>query len=616
MALEGKVARLCVAGVHEGSAWLLNPQHALTALHCIQDVDGSEKEGLSLHFYGLNLAIPVTVLEQAAGIDVAVLQLDLSTLNLAQLDTRLLAKLNPATADILARHWADPAAARRAVLDFHLQTCVIPLSRRLSQEHDPCRMHGHPDKTQANHPDGMWVESQVLQVQHLYRGKGGYPDYPVIQFYNNSIAPGEQGSTRLHGLSGGPVVLNQAGSQGAAIGLVSFEDFDGNYLHAISVLEMAEKIALVKQALCHSPHIDPDENRLCLKLADLPGHIFWSAPKGPECAGQLWGQQPFAQELYCFSTLPELGCAGKAVLRLACHAAFQCVFVPDLAHWQKMALALGALATRKLKLAALDSVAQPLASLPAKLNRQGCEQLAQIIHHSLNWALLEQLEHALYDYLYAAGEIESGIHIETRLKHLMAVQWQLWLTQFKARPELWQAVLVWIFSSDGVDEGVDEVLLRVGSCAKVQQQLMDATLFALALAAANIKLEPALDPRGNLLLDGKSGHLCGIKHKQGRRLDLMVKNIDWRAEILILPGLEMPLLALFEMNTALHSMAGTLGHAAELVPPVAVTAEPAFLMALERGAGAVKAYFDMRMHDYQNRINQIAVPARMEKLHV
>lgn len=73
--LARKVARLMAGTEHQGSAWLICGEYALTALHCVQSDDGLTRADLALVFQGQSLQLEADVLETAGDIDVALLKL-------------------------------------------------------------------------------------------------------------------------------------------------------------------------------------------------------------------------------------------------------------------------------------------------------------------------------------------------------------------------------------------------------------------------------------------------------------------------------------------------------------------------------------------------------------
>lgn len=579
MPLSGKVAQLRVAGRHEGSAWLIDAQHALTALHCVEAEDGTPYAALSLHFHGEAEPVPVRVLARAAGLDVALLQ------------------------------WSgsDPALLARLLLR------VVPLARRPCQRGDDCLMRGHPGQSVASHPDGILVRGTVLATRHPLRHAGS--ELPVIQFADNSIRAGYQGTTNLQGLSGGPVMWDAAGQYDAAIGLVIAEGVAGNYLHAVALADIAQQIPQVQQALAAAQQPNPNQRHICLMPGGDASRWYWQAARGPDSVGELWGAAAFADRIECTVPLRRMGRLGKALVRLAAWANLAQIAVPDQAAWREQ-LQLLEKAHRQPEpeppLTALDA-SEPL--VPGGLLQDG-DQLATTIQSSLNLKLLDLLDERLYRLLNGQGASQLGCEIEADLRQKMWQVWQSWRTRFEQHQVLLQRYLIRVFSVDGGLEYSDDALLCIGPCPQAQEQLLHSTVFALALAAASIDAVPEHGALGNLRIGQHSAHACGVKIKDGKRLSRFAATQEWKADILILPFLEGALLHEFEKNVSMTRTSGTLGHDWPRFPPVAITGENAFLEALEHGAAAVHQYYQTRYDEIHQRKAAIRVPSRMESLHV
>lgn len=587
MALIGKVAQLQAGGRHRGSAWLIDLQHALTALHCVKGEDGIQRTDVTLKFHGLGEAIPAEVLSTSSELDVALLKL------------------------------SEPA--------LDLAPNVIALSRRGGEHDNVCLIRGHPGLTRSNDPDGILVQGKILNPRETRRTEDGVSESKVIVIHDLSIRATSGGTTQLQGLSGGPVVLgpvqdDAAVNEAAALGLVIAEGAAGNYLHAVAITEIANRFEIVKAALENSPHVNFIDKRLCIDIRQDDRDIHWSAVINPDQAGDLWdsSSRPIT-ELHCCPSLRQLGRAGKALIRLAAYAGLDFIAVPEALLWNQTVNGLSLDGRRPDASAFTRDITDPsisqVALAPAQWMSFSRDGLANRIHQSLNLKLISILSDRLCRFLEYNEDAQVGCSIESSLKSSMWSIWEgQWEPALRGDSELLQLFLIRVFSIDASSTTTDDALMSIGACHATHEQLFLATLYALALSAAGVSTEPRHHDFGNLLINNETGHTCGIKTNNSQRLSLIVATTDWKTEVVILPHLENALLELYEKAVPMTRPDGSLGSGLEKLPPVAISADNDFLLALQGGAETVLAYYNARVAEVCHLKSKMHVPSRTEKL--
>jgi hypothetical protein len=582
MTLARRVARLMVGGVHEGSAWLIDDEYALTALHCVRGNDGVQRTQLSLAFYGFVAPIEAEVFAFENRIDVALLKLK------------------------------EP---HPTPLDF-----VVGLSRSLVCQHDDLALHGHPAAAAKASPGGTTVLCKVVDPVHPFNGTTGKLSFDAIAMQLTSVTAGQiagKPSSGLKGASGGPVAWNVADEVDVATGLLLEDGLSGNYLHAVPIAEIAKCFPRVESALARSIHIDRRAPRILLELTGT-GRVRWSGTLNPCDVGQLWNMGRELQgswRLRCTAKLRELGTLGKALVRLTAYAALQSLRVPDREAWN-------------LELRALEDLHRapdtPLMlqdggvdeSCPAAWQEFDVKELASRIHCALDSKLLALLSDDLHHSLDLGKYSNIGVKIEKGLRLAMWRQWLIWQEELENNPDLLRHFLSRIFDVDAEAKVCEDDFASIGCSIKVREQLFRATLLALSLGAAGVAITPMLHQKGNFVVAERAGHACGVETREQTNLRLFAKSVQWKSDVVFLPYLQSPLLQLYEKSVSMIRAEGTLGHAITHSPPIALTSEPDFLTALAGGASYVRSFYDALDGERNQRLAALLLAGRTEKLNV
>lgn len=564
MALDGKVALLRAAGEHEGSAWLIDANHALTALHCVQGADGEWLGEVTLEFPTLDELVHADVSEIRRELDVALLKI------------------------------TNPSAA--------LASLILPLSRYIFKQDDKALMRGHPSLGMKANPHGSPVTGKILDPCSPYNGQTKQLNCNAIAVCGLSILPVSNGgtqSTQLQGLSGGPLVWNEPGEAEAVLGLVLEEGMSGSNIYAVTISDIAMQFVQVQDALLRSPHVNRLDLRVLVEMVDST-NVRWSAVFEPAQVGKFWlaaGGSASGVSLQCTHKLCQLGAAGEALMRFAAYAELDAVCVPDRGAWTSR-LAMLETAGRKPDTAAkIGNTVAANCAAPAPWHTYELADFADKIHNSLNLRLLGLLSEALYNCLVCNADSNIGGEIEGALRKKMSTIWNLWKTVLEQDAKLLSHFLTGVFQLDSAADDLDEILVSIGCCQMGREQLLLSTLLALALAASGVETAPYLHTAGNLLVDSRSGHACGINKRNRAALHTFAETVHWRSEVVFLPYLGTALMELYGSSVPMTRTEGTAGNALMRLAPVAVTVDRAFLHALAHGAAAVLAYFNSRVQE-------------------
>jgi hypothetical protein len=564
---------------HEGSAWLIDAEHALTALHCVQTSDGVLRQDLSLVFYGQETKFLANVEAVEKRIDVALLKL---------------AVPHPMPADF-----------------------VVSLSRSSVSQHDVLELHGHPAAGSSS-PAGITVPCKVLNPVHPFCGTSGKLDFNAIAIHPESITPGQvagKASSGLKGASGGALAWNVSNEAHAAVGLLLEEGMSGNHLYAVSITEIAKYFPPVAAALAGSAHVDQRVPRILLELAGT-GRVRWSGAVPPGDVDQLWtiGTGPSKPwQLYSAAKLRELGPVAKALVRLAAYARVHSLGVPDKDAWEHELSALHELhRAPDTSLVLHGEVASGVE--PAEWQEHDARDLAVLLHGALNRKLLSMLSDELYCCLATGKYSGIGVKIEKNLRMDMWQQWMAWQVQLESCPDLLRHFLGRVFDVNAEAKVSEDGLASIGCCAKLREQLFRATLLAVALGAAGIPTAPALHSTGNLQVTERIGHACGVETRDQTDLRMFAHSVQWKSDVVFLPYLQSPLLQLYEKSVSFTKAEGTLNQAIAMLPPIAVTLEPAFLTALAGGASHVCSFYNALDDERNQRLAATPLAGRMDKL--
>lgn len=559
----------------QGSAWFIDENHALTALHCVQGDDGYSYKNISLKFS-----------ESAEIIAVEIDDFD-SKLDVALLKTKKSFPANSSTIPVFA------------------------LARNAGRRDDEILMHGHPAQSRTASPGGVSVTGKINDPYHIYNGLKGNLDCNAIQCSNINVPP-VNGSSQLQGISGGPVFLAQGETDAAALGLVIEDGLNGGFIHAIPISIIAEKFSKVGIALENSKHVNTYDRRICISIATDGISLEWSAGICPADIGQLWQDSNSGKyELHSNVKLSQLGAAAKALTRLAIYSGIKSIHAPDKDAWESRLNE--AYNFSKHPRPELQTLAA-LGTLPAKGQSLAAKELAETIHASLNNQLLTFLHEKLFACLDGNASCDLGCEIEQQLRNEMWEIWMHWYPLLSNNPKLMSSFLIRIFSLDADAAITPDALLAIGSCDAVKRRLLHAIIFVLAIAAAGISAQPHQHAFGNFSVDNRTGHSSGVEFNNGKRISMLVASHNWKTEVIFLPFLHTQLLVGASKAVALTKPDGTMGCLQKNNFPVAITADNDFLTALEDGACAVLKYYNARVNEVQLQINAMKSPTRTEAL--
>lgn len=578
--LARKVARLMSGENHQGSAWLICEEYALTALHCVQSDDGIFRPQISLIFHGQSIQIEADVFATDERIDVALLRLKHPVSNISDL--------------------------------------VIRLSRSEVAQSNELVLHGHPAISATASPGGTSVFCIVIDPAAPYKGTKGNLDLNTVSMYSESTTPAlaaGNSTSGLKGASGGVVARRIIGDSDSAVGLLIEDSLGGNALHAVPIAEIAKRFPQVQSALDRSSHVDLQFPRILLRVAES-GHIQWSGTLAPSQVSQLWDLDPTKQgqlRISIAAKLRELGETGNALLRLSAYANLKSLRVPDRDSWTRGLKKLEDLHREPDTPIKYDDSTN-VESCPAAWTEFESASLANLIHQALDSKLLAWLSDELYDCLENGKPINIGEKIEDNLRSAMWTHWKTWETVLRSNSSLLQHFLSRVFELDAGATVSEANFVSIGFCTKVRQQLLDATLFALALDASGVSTTPTTRDIGNLNVAKYAGHACGIVRRDQRDLRRFANSIDWKSDVVFLPYLQSSLLQLCEKSVPMTRTEGTGDHSLSQILPVALTAEEAFLDALVAGAQGVCDFYNKQVTDRETRLAALKLSGRTEVL--
>lgn len=576
--LARKVARLMAGTEHQGSAWLICGEYALTALHCVQSDDGFARTDLTLVFNGQSLQIEADILETADDIDVALLKLKTPITDLRN---------------------------------------VISLSRSKVELSDELGLHGHPAAAISS-PQGISVFCTVIDPAHPYVGTKDTLKVNTIAMHSESTTPalsGVQPTSGLKGASGGVVARKLGDDSESAVGLLIEDSLSGNALHAVPIFEIARCFPQVQAALERSPHVDRRSPRIVLRVGES-GRIQWSGSLAPTEISELWDIDATKQgvlRILVAAKLRELGPLDDALVRLSAYANLKSLRVPDQDAWARRLQSL------------IDSHREPDKSLTfdTSSNEEHCpsawqdfdkDELSNLIHQELDRKMLAWLSDELYGCLKNGKATDIGEKIEGNLSSAMWTRWENWEVALQGDTELLRHFLSRVFDVDANAPVAKSNFVSIGFCTNVRKQLLLATLFALALDAAGISTTPRARDIGNLDVGEQSGHACGISKRSQQDLRRFATSLDWKSDVVFLPYLQTSLLHLYLRSVSMTRTEGTEDHSLTQTLPIALTADDDFLDALALGAKGVHDFYERKRAERDSRLSALALPSRTEPL--
>ena len=404
--LARKVARLMAGTVHQGSAWLICGEYAVTALHCVQSDDGVPRSALSLVFHGQSVQIDADIFAKAELIDVALLKLKTPITDLGN---------------------------------------VISLSRSTVMLNDELALHGHPAAAAAASPGGISVFCTVVDPAHPYKGTKGTLDLNTLSMHSKTTTPGTAGGQQTSGLkgaSGGVVARNTEDDSECAVGLLIEDSLNGNALHAVPIFEIAKCFPQVQAALERSPHVDIRAPRILIRVTDS-GRIQWSGSLHPSEVSNLWDIDPTKQgqlRISIAAKLRELGSADDALLRLSAYANLRALRVPDQDAWARKLQQLED-SHREPDIPLKFDTSPDDDSCPAAWEEFEEDTLSNLIHTALDSKILAWLGDELYNCLKNGKDTEIGEKIEDNLAKLIWAKWKNWEAALRSDAALLQHFL-------------------------------------------------------------------------------------------------------------------------------------------------------------------------------
>lgn len=578
MMLSRKVARLMAGTEHQGSAWLICGEYALTALHCVQSDDGVARAELSLVFQGQSLRLEADILETADDIDVALLKLKTPITDLCN---------------------------------------VISLSRSKVELNDELGLHGHPAAA-ASSPQGISVFCTVIDPAHPYVGTKETLKVETIAMHSDSTAPalsGGQPTSGLKGASGGVLARKLGDDSESAVGLLIEDSLSGNALHAVPIFEIARCFPQVQAALERSPHVDLRSPRILLRI-EKSGRIQWSGSLAPTEISKLWDIDATKQgvlRILVAAKLRELGSIDDALVRLSAYANLKSLRVPDQDAWARRLQSLKDLHREPDKLITFDTSSDE-ENCPSAWQDFDKDELSNLIHQELDRKMLAWLSDELYGCLKNGEATDIGEKIEVNLSSAMWTCWEIWEGALKSDNVLLRHFLSRVFDVDANAPVAKSNFVSIGFCRTVRKQLLLATLFALALDAAGISTTPKARDIGNLDVAEQSGHTCGISKRSQQDLRRFATSLDWKSDVVFLPYLQTSLQHLYSRSIPMTRKEGTKDHSFTQTLPIALTAENDFLEALASGANGVSNFYELLRTERDSRLSALALPSRTEPL--
>ncbi len=563
---------------HQGSAWLICGEYALTALHCVQSDDGVKRADLTLVFQAQSLQIEADISETAEDIDVALLKLKTPITELGN---------------------------------------IISLSRSKVELSDELGLHGHPAAAISSQ-QGISVFCTVFDPAHPYNGTKGNLKVNTIAMYSQSTTPspsGLQPTSGLKGASGGVIATKLGNDSESAVGLLIEDSLNGNALHAVPIFEIARCFPQVQAALERSPHVDRRSPRIALRVGES-GRIQWSGSLAPTEISELWDIDPTKQgviRILVTAKLRELGSLDHALVRLSAYANLKSLRVPDQDAWERRLRSL------------IDSHREPDKSLafdtssndehyPSAWQDFDKDELSNLIHQELDRKMLDWLSDELYGCLTNGKSTDIGEKIEVNLGSAMWNRWKIWEVALQENTELLRHFLSRVFDVDASAPVANSNFVSIGFCTNVRKQLLLATLFALALDAAGISTNPKARDIGNLDVAEQSGHACGISKRSQQDLRRFATSLDWKSDVVFLPYLQTSLLHLYLRSVSMTRTEGTKDHSLIQTLPIALTAEDEFLDALALGAKGVHDFYERKRAERDSRLSDLTLPSRTEPL--
>lgn len=554
MGITLRVARLYSKLMFKGSAWLISSTHALTARHCVF-TESLPAEELKLSFPVNGLSIRVRVVAVNVDLDVALLEV-VAEDQCEDLDERVV------------------RLARRPFLQSGLLVGVA----------------GYPGNSLNNLAAAFRIDWRIIEVNQPL------PDGGQDTIYAQLGGPSVSGATRedLKGLSGGPVwcLDDTDGDEPYAAGMMlRVPALDSIFI--VPVARLLDWAQVVDDAYAQSPHraVGP----LCLELVGS-SQIAWSALVLPPQSAELWGNSSGVTRVSCRATRKELGDdIFWALVRLIGHTDFDCS-LRGVEDWKESMQVYGLQTQARMTECTGGTSKHRNIELSSKFQMITASLLAEEIHAALDQWVLNKMDNLLVGILNGSTPTHLDYHIDTDLSDTMLQIWRdIWHPVLESDAKLLRTMLVRLASYDEAAQTNGPTLAYVGKgLGPEYRMLWEPCLFALAIASSGIELAPSTLPRGNLTLiaGGAEGHACGCEKVKNQRISISLpKSPAWRTALVLLPLLKEGFLGIYRAAQPMNQGTGGLPRIGDPgLPPVIVSSDSTFLVALSRGKAEVCAH--------------------------
>jgi hypothetical protein len=362
-------------------------------------------------------------------------------------------------------------------------------------------------------------------------------------------------------------------------------------------------VQVVDDAFEQSPH--EVEGPLCLELA-VNGLIGWSASVPPLQSAELWESTRRVTSISCRATRKELGEElFWALVRLVGHTEIPCR-LRGVDEWKEATRGLGFDTNARFSECNGSSRRHPVIELAAQFQHLDASAMAEEIHAPLDQWLLNKVDNRVVGILEGATPEFLDYPIDAALSESMLRLWRdSWQPGLARDPQLLRTMLVRMASHDEAAKANGPALARVGKGLGADfRMLWEPCLFALALAVSGIGLSPATLARGNVILTagGAEGYACGCEKVQGKRITLTLPKVpSWSSVLVLLPLMQGCFLTIFKTSQTMKQGTGRPRIGDPGLPPVIVSSEPSFLIALGQGQDEVRAH----VQGIQNELAEI-----------
>lgn len=546
MTLEGKFGQLLSDGNFVGTAWLLSIDRAITAHHCLFEGDNI-RPNLTIKFSVLE--IEVSSYLQDSDLDVAILKITNSN-------------------------------------DNDLVPLIIPMSHTPIALNDDVFIGGYPNHTQISLPNGTIIPAKVKSPDWTKR---------IVMSYHGGEIP------EIVGVSGGPLVLQN--DQLATMGLICAKFDTVQELYATSIFKIVERFPELEPLLLNSPHIDSRSKRLCIDQTQ-DNKIRWSCSVPIDDAEMLWEDPTLVTHVSCLISLSSPGAANDALKRLLWNGRFTEIVCNQANDTLKR------LENKYLELEAEmqpsdcqwenppqgTSLVNAVCSLPKIPEVLSQEDFVKKLNNSLDIYMLNRIQQNVEACDTGAVNRIVGCDIEQVLWRSMYDIWLEWHDMLSSDALLRHQYLshCLLATASNKTSSRDSILLGPKTS---MLRLAKPTVMALALAASEVSIQPYSSAPGNLNVEEKTGHACGLDRFCGRDV-LSAASNAWLTDVVILPYLKTAYLLHYQQLQSMRkNPSGTPRTMDPGLPPLVLTGDPEWQDALSSGKEEIKRYYLKRVDE-------------------